>query len=58
MPEKDKSAPEETEPILEIEQDTDVDTQPDEEATIDTSLEKAIEMYRKIREQNGPLSEK
>ena len=54
MPEKDKSAPEETEPILEIEQDTDVDTQPDEEATIDTSLEKAIEMYRKIREQNGP----
>ena len=58
MPEKDKSAPEETEPILEIEQDTDVGTQPDEEATIDTSLEKAIEMYRKIREQNGPLSEK
>jgi len=32
--------------------------EPAVEVTVDASLEKAIEVYRKIREQNGPLDEK
>ena len=30
----------------------------DVEVTVDATLEKAIETYRKLREQNGPLSDK
>ena len=32
--------------------------EPDVEVTVDASLEKAIDTYRKIREQKGPLDEK
>jgi len=32
--------------------------EPDVEVTVDASLEKAIEVYRRIREQKGPLDEK
>ena len=34
------------------------DQETDTEITVDASLEKAIETFRKLREQNGPLSEK
>jgi len=57
LSENDKKVPEETEPILEIEQDPADNPELDDTMTVDTSLEKAIETYRKIREQKGPLSE-
>ena len=43
------------EPILEIQEPEEEET--DTNVTIDTSLEKAIEVYRKLCEQDGPLSD-
>ena len=53
---KNDKVPTEAEPILEIEQEP--EQEQDEDLIIDASLEKTIELYRKIREQKGPLSEK
>ena len=48
-----------TEPISDLEPtEAFEDQEPDTEITVDASLEKAIETFRKLREQNGPLSEK
>ena len=48
-----------TEPISDLEPtEAFEDQEKDVEITVDASLEKAIETFRKLREQNGPLSEK
>ena len=48
-----------TEPISDLEPtEAFEDQEADTEITVDASLEKAIETFRKLREQNGPLSEK
>ena len=48
-----------TEPISDLEPtEAFEDQETDAEITVDASLEKAIETFRKLREQNGPLSEK
>ena len=48
-----------TEPISDLETtEAFEDQEADTEITVDASLEKAIETFRKLREQNGPLSEK
>lgn len=53
---KNDKVPTEEEPILEIVQES--EQEQDEDIIVDASLEKTIELYRKIREQKGPLSEK
>ena len=53
---KNDKVPTEEEPILEIVQEP--EQEQDEDIIVDASLEKTIELYRKIREQKGPLSEK
>ena len=53
---KNDKVPTEEEPILEIVQES--EQEQDEDIKVDASLEKTIELYRKIREQKGPLSEK
>ena len=55
---KNDKVPTETEPILEIMQESEQTSESNEEPIVDASLEKTIELYRKIREQKGPLSEK
>ena len=47
----------ESESILEMEEKLE-ESNADTEVSVNASLEKAIEMYRKIREQKGPLSDK
>ena len=48
-----------TEPISDLEPtEAFEDQEKDVEITVDASLEKAIETFRKLREQKGPLSEK
>ena len=47
------------EPVLELDESLQENNESVElEVTIDASLEKAIEVYRKIREEKGPLSDK
>ena len=55
---KNDKVPTETEPILEIMQESEQTSESNEEPIVDASLEKTVELYRKIREQKGPLSEK
>ena len=45
------------ESILEMQETLEEDVS-DAEVTVDASLEKAIDLFRRIREQNGPLSDK
>ena len=47
----------ESESILEMEEKLE-ESNADTEVSVNASLEKAIEMYRRIREQKGPLSDK
>ena len=56
MKEKNNTTPD-NESILEM-QETLVEDVSDVEVTVDASLEKAIDLFRRIREQNGPLSDK
>ncbi len=53
----DKTTSNESEPILEMEETLE-ESNADAEVSVNASLEKAIETFRKIREQNGPLSDK
>ena len=53
----DKTTSNESEPILEMEETLE-ESNADAEVSVNASLEKAIETFRKLREQNGPLSDK
>ena len=56
MKEKNNKTPE-NESILEMQETLEGDVS-DAEVTVDASLEKAIDLFRRVREQNGPLSDK
>ena len=56
MKEKNNTTPD-NESILEMQETLEEDVS-DAEVTVDASLEKAIDLFRRIREQNGPLSDK
>ena len=56
MKEKNGTTPD-NESILEMQETLEGDVS-DAEVTVDASLEKAIDLFRRIREQNGPLSDK
>ena len=56
MKEKNDTTPD-NESILEMQETLEEDVS-DAEVTVDASLEKAIDLFRRIREQNGPLSDK
>ena len=53
----DKTTSNESEPILEMEETLE-ESNADAEVSVNASLEKAIETFRKLREQKGPLSDK
>ena len=57
MSEINEQSPSANEEPLEIPETTEEDVL-DTEVSVDASLEKAIEVYRKLREQKGPLTEK
>ena len=52
-----KTTSNESEPILEMEETLE-ESNADAEVSVNASLEKAIETFRKLREQKGPLSDK
>ena len=56
MKEKNNTTPD-NESILEMQETLEGDVS-DAEVTVDASLEKAIDLFRRVREQNGPLSDK
>ena len=56
MKEKNNTTPD-NESILEMQETLEEDVS-DAEVTVDASLEKAIDLFRRVREQNGPLSDK
>ena len=56
MSEINEQSPSANEEPLEIPETTE-EEELDTEVSVDASLEKAIETYRKLREQNGPLTE-
>jgi DNA-directed RNA polymerase I, II, and III subunit RPABC2 len=56
LKEKNDTTPD-NESILEMQETLEEDVS-DAEVTVDASLEKAIDLFRRIREQNGPLSDK
>jgi DNA-directed RNA polymerase I, II, and III subunit RPABC2 len=56
LKEKNNTTPD-NESILEMQETLEEDVS-DAEVTVDASLEKAIDLFRRIREQNGPLSDK
>ena len=56
MKEKNGTTPD-NESILEMQETLEGDVS-DAEVTVDASLEKAIDLFRRVREQNGPLSDK
>ena len=58
MKEKKNATPDkESESILEMQETLEEDVS-DDEVTVNASLEKAIDLFRRVREQNGPLSDK
>ena len=58
MKEKKNATPDkESESILEMQETLEEDVS-DAEVTVNASLEKAIDLFRRVREQNGPLSDK
>jgi len=56
LKEKNNTTPD-NESILEMQETLEGDVS-DAEVTVDASLEKAIDLFRRVREQNGPLSDK
>ena len=56
MKEKNNTTPD-NESILEMQETLEGDVS-DAEVTVDASLEKAIDLFRRVREQHGPLSDK